>query len=80
MPTHPSRRALGLALRAIREERQLPLAEAGKAIDVHPLYLKGMEQGDRNPNWDQLTKVARLYGVPVSEIVLRAEHIEDGSR
>jgi transcriptional regulator with XRE-family HTH domain len=65
---------LGRAIAALRNERSGVSQEAlAEAAGIDPSYLWGIEAGRRNPSWRVLTAIADALGVPVSEIVLRAE-------
>ncbi len=75
MSTEPSARALGRALRLFRQERRLTLEELSAVTDLHRQYLQDLEGGLRNPTWNALCKISRALGVPMSEVVLRAEAI-----
>lgn len=57
------RRALGEALRALREARALGLEEAASAAGVSPTRLRSVEEGKRDAWFTEVIALARLYGV-----------------
>jgi transcriptional regulator with XRE-family HTH domain len=60
---------LSRKLRVLRAERGLSLREASKitGVDIHTL--SNTEKGRHMP-WDQtLAKIARGYGIPVSDLI-----------
>lgn len=79
MAPEPSAQALGEVLRLLREERGLTLGEVGDRADVDPHYLKGLEDGRRNPPWSYVAAIASALGVEVSEVARRAEMSDGGS-
>lgn len=73
----PSRADLGRTVRKLRGERKLTIEELAGNADMHPTYLSGIERGNDNPSWDKLCDLAGALGVPLSEIVLRAEALAE---
>jgi transcriptional regulator with XRE-family HTH domain len=71
----PSRRALGRAVRRLRQERSLTIEALSGAADMHPTYLSGIERGLYNPSWEKLGKLAAALDVPLSAIVREAERL-----
>jgi len=81
MPSpRPSRAALGRVVRELRTERRLTIEGLAAAAGMHPTYLSGIEHGLRNPSWDKLCELAIALNVRLSEIVLRAEQLEEQSQ
>lgn len=78
MAPEPTADAVGRALRLIREEQGLTLAEVGERADVDRQYLEGLEDGRRNPPWSHVAAIAAALGVEVSEVARRAEALSDG--
>lgn len=79
-PPRPSRTALGRAVRELRGERGLTIEELAAEANMHPTFLSGIERGNYNPSWDKLCDLAGALSVRLSEIVLRAEALEQQSR
>lgn len=69
----PSHKALGRAVAAARDERGLTQAALAKKAKLHPTYLSGVENGQRNPTWTALSQIAQGLGLKLSELVKRAE-------
>ena len=61
--------AVGPRLRALRTERNLTLGEVSAASGVSVSTLSRLESGQRRPNLELLLPIARLYGVPLDDLV-----------
>ncbi|PYI69767.1 XRE family transcriptional regulator [Arthrobacter livingstonensis] len=61
--------AVGPRLRALRTERNLTLEEVSTASGVSISTLSRLESGQRKPNLEILLPLARLYGVPLDNLV-----------
>ncbi|HYQ77897.1 MAG TPA: helix-turn-helix transcriptional regulator [Solirubrobacterales bacterium] len=66
--------ALGAAIRSRRAEID-GLSQEGLAdvAEMHRTYVSEIERGLRNPSYRNLTKLASALGVPLSELIARAE-------
>jgi transcriptional regulator with XRE-family HTH domain len=74
MPRSHLTAAVGVAVRALRQERRgLSQEDLAELAGVHRTYLGVLERGTANPTIATLDDVARALGVRVSDIVLRAE-------
>lgn len=69
--------ALGRAVRQLRNERELTIEGLAADADMHPTFLSGIERGNFNPSWEKLCDLAAALSVRPSEIVLRAEALEE---
>jgi transcriptional regulator with XRE-family HTH domain len=69
----PSLAALGAAIRAVRVERGLSVADAAGAAGCAPGRLASVEEGRTDPDYALLVHVARALGTTPSEFVRRAE-------
>jgi HTH-type transcriptional regulator, competence development regulator len=70
--------ALGSYLRNVRKERGLSLKKVEKAAGVSNAYLSQLERGLRNPpHPDILKKLARVYEVPVTDLLAAAGYLEE---
>lgn len=65
--------ALGLALRTIREERNLSQEALGFESGLDRTYIGGIERGERNPSYASLVRITGALGIPLSDLILRAE-------
>ncbi|MEO3752468.1 XRE family transcriptional regulator [Streptomyces sp. B6B3] len=61
--------AVGPRLRALRKRRGLTLAEVSAATGTSESTLSRLESGGRRPTLELLLPLARLYGVPLDELV-----------
>jgi transcriptional regulator with XRE-family HTH domain len=61
--------AVGPRLRALRTQRQLTLAEASAATGISASTLSRLESGQRRPNLELLLPIARLYRIPLEELI-----------
>lgn len=73
MTTNRHRGALlvtvGERLAAIRRERGMGQVEVGEAVGLNHATLSLYENGKRAPALATLVALARLYGVPLSDII-----------
>jgi len=69
----PRDKALGLAVRQLREARGLSQEELARASGLHPTYISGIERGLRNPTWLSIGRLCRALDVKVSELAALAE-------
>ena len=61
--------AVGPRLRALRAERNLTLGDVSSASGVSVSTLSRLESGQRRPNLEILLPLARMYGVPLDDLV-----------
>jgi transcriptional regulator with XRE-family HTH domain len=70
----PTPAAIGLAVRAVREERGgMSRDELAHAANVSRVYLWGIETGERNPTVAVLARLAQALDIKLSELIARAE-------
>lgn len=60
---------VGPRLRALRQRRDVTLAELSAATDISVSTLSRLESGQRRPNLELLLPLARAYGVPLDELI-----------
>jgi transcriptional regulator with XRE-family HTH domain len=68
--------ALGEAIWRIRDERGLEQADIAVKANVAPSQLSRLEHGKMNPSWGTIRRIAAALGLPMSELIARAEQIE----
>jgi transcriptional regulator with XRE-family HTH domain len=68
--------AVGPRLRALRQQREMTLADLSVVTDISVSTLSRLESGQRRPNLELLLPLARAYGVPLDELI-GAPAIED---
>ena len=61
--------AVGLRLRALRRQRGLTLADLSTATGASESTLSRLESGGRRPTLELLLPLARVYGVPLDDLV-----------
>lgn len=72
------RRALGAALRELRQRRGTSQARLAAESGIHRSYLGGIERGTRNPTYLSMVRVAEALGTTVSKWLALAErHRQD---
>ncbi len=65
-------------LRNVRKERGLSLKKVEKIAGVSNAYLSQLERGLRNPpHPDILKKLAKVYEVPLSDLLAAAGYVEE---
>jgi transcriptional regulator with XRE-family HTH domain len=67
--------ALGQAIRRLRSERGLSQEELGLLAGIHPTWISHIESGRTNPAWGTVRRIAIVFDVRLSEIVLLAESL-----
>jgi transcriptional regulator with XRE-family HTH domain len=68
--------ALGEAIWRVRDERGLEQDDVAEKADLASSQLSRLEHGHINPSWGTIRRVAAALGLPMSELVARAEQIE----
>lgn len=71
--------ALGLAVKARREELGLTQEAVSLRADLHQRWVSNVENGMRNPSYGSLRRLAAGLDLPVSELIARAERLEGTS-
>jgi transcriptional regulator with XRE-family HTH domain len=79
VPASPSfQLALGLAVKARRQEVGLTQEALANETELHQRWISNVETGKRNPSYGSLRRLAAGLGLPVSDLIARAEQIESG--
>jgi transcriptional regulator with XRE-family HTH domain len=60
---------VGPRLRALRQRRDMTLAQLSAATGISTSTLSRLESGDRRPTLELLLPLARVHGVPLDELV-----------
>jgi transcriptional regulator with XRE-family HTH domain len=77
MPASPAfQRALGVSVKARRQELGLTQEQLANATDLHQRWLSNVETGKRNPSYASLRRLAAGLDLSASELLARAEQIE----
>ena len=61
--------SVGPRLRALRQQRDMTLADLSAATSISVSTLSRLESGQRRPNLELLVPLARAYGVPLDELI-----------
>ena len=61
--------AVGPRLRALRQRREMTLADLSAATDISVSTLSRLESGQRRPNLELLLPLAQAHGVPLDELI-----------
>ena len=59
----------GKALKALREGRELTLAQVGEAVGVDKSMIANMEREFKRPSVELLARIAEFFGVTVDELI-----------
>ena len=79
MPASPAfQAALGLAVKARREELELTQEQLANDTELHQRWISNVETGKRNPSYGSLRRLAAGLELSASELLARAESIEAG--
>ncbi|HSZ13105.1 MAG TPA: helix-turn-helix transcriptional regulator [Solirubrobacteraceae bacterium] len=68
--------ALGLAVKARREELGRTQETVANDTDLHQRWISNVETGKRNPSYASLRRLASGLDLSASELIARAEQIE----
>jgi transcriptional regulator with XRE-family HTH domain len=68
--------ALGLAVKARRQELGLTQEELSLRSELHQRWISNVETGKRNPSYGSLRRLAGGLAISPSELLARAERIE----
>jgi transcriptional regulator with XRE-family HTH domain len=68
--------ALGLAVKARREQLELTQEQIANNTDLHQRWISNVETGKRNPSYGSLRRLAAGLDLSASELLARAEQIE----
>ena len=80
MPASPTfQAALGLAVKARREELGLTQEQLALHGDLHQRWISNVENGWRNPSLASLKRLAAALDLATSDLIARAEQIEAAS-
>lgn len=77
MPRPPSpQHALGLAVKARRDELGLTQEQVALRADLHQRWISNVENGWRNPSYGSLRRLAAGLDLSASELLALAEKFE----
>jgi transcriptional regulator with XRE-family HTH domain len=68
--------ALGLAVKARREELSLTQEQLANDSDLHQRWISNVETGKRNPSYASLIRLAAGLDLSASELIALAEQME----
>lgn len=78
MPAAPDfQTALGLAVKARREELKLTQEQLANDTKLHQRWISNIETGKRNPSYASLRRLAAGLDLTTSELIAQGEQIED---
>lgn len=65
--------AVGRVVRTLREQRDMSQADLADAAAISTQHLSHIERGLRNASLGVAARIARALGIPLSELIFRAE-------
>jgi transcriptional regulator with XRE-family HTH domain len=71
----PDQRALGAAVKAMREEKNISQVALSRATGFRQSWVSEVEHGRHNPSFASLVRLARGLGVRTSTLIRRAERL-----
>jgi transcriptional regulator with XRE-family HTH domain len=71
-PENPQR-ALGTAIRAFRDERDLKQLDIAEDAGITVAHFSKIESGKVNPTWGTVEAIAAALGVTIGELAKRSE-------
>lgn len=75
----PTAHALGVVVRALRQEHQLTIEGLADEAGLHPTYLSDIERGKANPSLAKLGALATVFEMRVSALIVAAEEASEPS-
>ena len=75
--TPTSQAALGLAVKARRQELNLTQEQLANDTELHQRWISNIETGKRNPSYSSLRRLAAGLQLSTSELIARAEQLEN---
>lgn len=72
--------ALGLAVKARRQELGLTQEQLSNETDLHQRWISNVETGKRNLSYGSLRRLAAGLELSASQLISRAEQIESDAR
>jgi HTH-type transcriptional regulator, competence development regulator len=73
----PDQPALGIAVKAIREEKKITQVALSHATGFRQSWVSDVENGRRHPSFSSVVRLAAGLGVKTSTLVRRAENLAD---
>lgn len=67
--------AVGAVVRELRTEQEISQDSLADRTHLHRNYIGRVERGTLNPTLDNLNRVARELGLPLSDLIARAEQL-----
>lgn len=61
-------RAFGRRVKLLREAKKWNQERLAAEARIHRSYLAGIERGSRNPSLQNIAKIARALGVPITSL------------
>jgi transcriptional regulator with XRE-family HTH domain len=74
MPAYQA--ALGLAVKARRQELDVTQEQLANDTDLHQRWISNVETGKRNPSYGSLRRLAAGLDLTTSQLIARAEALE----
>lgn len=68
---------LNKALRLVRVYHDVTQTEAARRLDLSKSYISEIENGKKNVSLDILERYSKEFDIPVSSLMLFAEHADD---
>lgn len=70
----------GAAVRAMREQQCLTLAQVAGHVGMHPPAISRIERGESDPPYSTVCAIAAALGVSLSELLGECSGVTDNSR
>jgi transcriptional regulator with XRE-family HTH domain len=64
------RQRIGRCIRTTREDRDLTQEQVFLAVPMNRSHYQQIESGEANPTLDMLLRIARVIGVPISDLLV----------
>ena len=62
-------KSVGKKIQKLRQDKDVSQVKMAEKIGITPVYLGFIEQGARNPSIATLDKIARFFGVKMSDLL-----------
>lgn len=64
---------LGLRIKELRQEKGISQEKFAELADLDRTYISGIESGKRNVSIDVVSRIARVFGISISELFINID-------
>lgn len=64
---------LGVRIKELRQEKGISQEKFAELADLDRTYISGIESGKRNVSIDVVSRIARVFGISISELFINID-------